>query len=221
MKRQLTSLAAILLLGSLLPAESMSAPTARSEQWEISLIPTYTNAKTLQGGGGSFVNMSAHSGLAIGIGYNFNDYLGMDMVIGSTNGNYSATAINDTGTPVPYSGSYYASYIDLGLTYYFMRSNLTPFVKGNLGYTYVDSGIPTGNTGNTCWWDPWYGYVCGTYSQTYTSNEYNYGADLGLRYEFNDAVFLKGSIGASYVDFQNLSYNYFTIYKLAIGFSFK
>ena len=221
MKQQLTSLATILLLGSLLPAESMSAPTARSEQWEISLVPTYTNSKTLQGGGGSFADLSAHSGLGIGIGYNFNDYLGMDLVIGSANGNYEGTAIDETNSPQPYSGSYYDSYIDLGLTYYLMPSSLTPFVKANLGYSYVDSGIPTGNTGNTCWWDPWYGYVCGTYSQTYTSSEYNYGADLGLRYEFNDSVFVKGSVGATYVDFQNLSYNYFTIYKLTIGFSFK
>ncbi len=220
MKRQLISVATILLLGSMLPAETISAPTARSEQWEISLIPTYTNSKTLQGGGGSSADFSAHSGLGIGIGYNFNDYLGMDLVIGSSSGNYSGTAIDENNAPQPFSASFYSSYIDLGLTYYFMRSNLTPFVKGNLGYTYIDSGIPTGQTGNTCWWY-WYSIVCGTYAQTYNSSEYNYGADFGLRYEFNDAVFLKGSVGAAYVDFQNVSYNYFTVYKLAIGFSFK
>jgi len=221
MKRQLTSLATVLLLGSILPAESMSAPTARSEQWEISIIPTYTNSITLQGGGGSSADISAHSGLGIGIGYNFNDHLGMDLVIGSSSGNYSGTAIDDTNTPQAYSATYYDSYIDLGLTYYLMPTRLTPFVKGNLGYTYIDSGIPNGQVGNTCWWYPWYGTVCGPYAQTYNSSELNYGGDIGLRYEFNDSVFLKGSIGASYVDFNNISYNYFTIYKLAIGFSFK
>lgn len=224
MRPLLKALIATLLLSSLLlSTASFSAPGARTGQWQISLIPSYTNSQSIQFEGGAVADISAHSGFAIGIGYNFSDYLELDLDIGSANGNYTGTRIPDDGVNAPqkYNGSLYTSHMNLGLTYNFFASRFTPFVKGNLGLTYVDSGIPTGNIDSVCWWDPWWGYFCGPYAQTYTSSDLSYGADLGLRFDITNKVFLKGSVGKSYIAFDNSSSTGFTQYKFIVGFSFK
>lgn len=219
----LKALASILLMSSVLPAVTISAPGNRTGQWQISLIPSYTESQSVQFEGGAVADINAHSGFAIGIGYNFSDYIELDLDIGSADGNYTGTRILDDGsnTQQRYNGSLYTSHMNLGLSYNFMASRFTPFVKGNLGLTYVDSGIPTGNIGTVCWWDPWWGYFCGPYAQTYTSSDLSYGADLGLRFDITSNVFLKGSVGKSYIDFDKSSSTGFTQYKFIVGFSFR
>ena len=208
---------------AMLPTASQSAPGSRTGQWQISLIPSYTNAQSIAFEGGAAADINAHSGFGIGLGYNFSDFLELELDIGSANGNYTGTRILDdgSGTTQRYNGSFYTSHMNLGLTYNFIASRLTPFIKGNLGLTYVDSGIPTGNLGTVCWWDPWWGYFCGPYAQTYTASELSYGADLGLRFDVTSKIFLKGSIGKSYIDFDKSSTTDFTVYKFIVGFSFK
>jgi len=217
-----TLVTALLFSLSLLTVETHSAPGNRTGQWQISLIPSYTDSTTVTFDGGATADISGHSGFAIGIGYNFSDYIELDFDIGSADGSYVGTRIFEDGSgPEKYNGNLYTSHMNLGLTYNFMASRLTPFVKGNLGLSYVDSGIPTGNIGSVCWYDPWWGYYCGPYAQTYTSSDLVYGADLGLRFDITSKVFVKGSAGKSYIDFDNSSTADFTIYKFIVGFSFK
>lgn len=223
MKFSFKALATALLFSlSLLSAEINSAPGNRTGQWQISLIPSYTDSKTVTFDGGATADISGHSGFAIGIGYNFSDYIELDFDIGSADGSYVGTRIFEDGSdPEKYNGNIYTSHMNLGLTYNFIASRFTPFVKGNLGLNYVDSGIPTGNIGSVCWYDPWWGYYCGPYAQTYTSSDLVYGAELGLRFDITSKVFVKGSAGKSYIDFDNSSTADFTIYKFTVGFSFK
>jgi len=224
MKLSFKALRTVLLFSlSLASTGSIAAPGARTGQWQISLIPSYTNSQSIQFEGGAVADINSASGFAIGIGYNFSDYLELDFDIGSADGNYTGTRVLDDGsnTQEKYNGSLYTSHMNFGLTYNFLASRLTPFVKGNLGLTYVDSGLPTGNIEGVCWWDPWWGYYCGYSAQTYTASELSYGADLGLRFDVTRAVFLKGSVGKSYIDFNNTSTTDFTVYKFIVGFSFK
>jgi opacity protein-like surface antigen len=224
MKPLVKTQATILFIGLLLLSSvSASAPGSRKGQWQISLIPTYTNSQSIQFDGGAVADINAHSGFGIGIGYNFSDHLELDFDLGSSDGNYTGTRILDDGsnTSERYNGTFYSSHMNLGLTYNFLASRFTPFITGNLGLTYIDSGIPTGNTGTVCWWDPWWGYYCGPYAQTYTASELSYGADLGLRFDITSKIFLKGSIGKSYVNLDNSSTPDFTVYKFIVGFSFR
>jgi hypothetical protein len=223
MKPVLNALVTTLFLSlSLISTQSVAVPGNRTGQWQISLIPSYTDSKSIQFEGGAEADINSHSGFAIGIGYNFSDYVELDFDIGSANSNYTGTRLSDDGNETEkYNGTYYASHMNLGLTYNFIASRLTPFVKGNLGLSYVDSGIPTGNIGTVCWYDPWWGYYCGPYAQTYTSSDLIYGADLGLRFDITSKVFLKGSVGKSYIDFDNSSTTDFTVYRFIVGFSFR
>jgi len=213
----------LLLSLSLASTASLSAPGSRTGMWQITLIPSYTSSQVVNFDGGAKADINSHSGFAVGIGYNFSDHLELELDFGTSSGNYTGTRVPDDGsdTPETFTRDMFSSHMNLGLTYNFAAARLTPFVKGNLGWTYVDSGIPTGRVGTGCWWDPWYGYICTPIAETYTANEWSYGADLGLRFDITNTVFVKGSAGKSYIGFDRSGTTDFTIYKFIIGFGFR
>lgn len=217
--RSLVVMAALALTAT----ASHAVPGSRAGQWQITLIPSYTDSQVVTFEGGAKADINSHSGFAVGIGYNSSDHVELDLEFGTSSGNYTGTRVPDDGSSLPetFSRDMFSSHINLGLTYNFSASRLTPFVRGNLGWTYVDSGIPTGRVGTGCWWDPWWGYVCTPLVETYTASEWSYGADLGLRFDITRSVFVKGSAGKSYISFDRSGTNDFTVYKFIIGFSFR
>lgn len=212
----------VFFLLTVITTSAWSAPGLRNGKWQVALIPTFTNSKLIQFDGGAEADINESSGFGIGVGYNYSDNLEVELDIGSTNGNYTGTRILDDGsnTQERYNGSFYSGYMNLGLSYNFLTSWITPFIKGNIGLTYLDSGIPTGNIGSVCWWDPWWGYFCGPYAQTYTATEFSYGADAGLRIDINDKLYLKGSVGKSYIGLNSSGTVDFTRYQFTVGFMF-
>ena len=78
-------------------------------------------------------------------------------------------------------------------TYHFLRGPITPFVTGGVGWTWIDSNIPTAPPTGTCWWDPWWGYVCGTWQPTATNSDFSYRYGLGLRWQVNRTLFVRFS----------------------------
>ena len=70
-------------------------------------------------------------------------------------------------------------------TFHFLESNFTPFVTAGLGWTYIDTNIPSGPPETWCWY--WYG--CSTFVPTETSTEFSYNAGLGLRLDVGKGVF--------------------------------
>jgi hypothetical protein len=201
---------------------SMAAgPRDRTGKWQISLTPTYTDSKTINFQGGATADINGTGGFDIGVGYNFNPHVELEMDIGSNSAGYTGTIVDSAGQTESYAASYYTSYINFGVSYNFMKGPVTPFVKGNLGWTYIDSGVPTGTAGTACWWYPYWGEVCTPYAQTFTSTEWTYGADLGVRYDVTDKMYLKGSIGLNYVDFDKADTEDFTNYRFTVGFMFQ
>jgi hypothetical protein len=195
---------------------------SRYEKWEVFLAPQFTNSKLLQFDNGAEADINERSGLGFGFGYNVNHHIELSLLFSSSNGNYTGTRIADDGadTPERFTANMYTSKLDFGFTYNLFRSAFTPYVSANIGSTYIDSGIPTGNIGSVCWWDPWWGYICGPYSQTYTSTELNYGAGAGLRYDFNRKVYIKGGVAKNYIEIDSTNTPDFTSYQVYIGIMF-
>jgi hypothetical protein len=208
-----------------LPLISINAHAAatdfRTKQWSIFLGPQYTNSKVLQFDGGAEADINDRTSISFGFAYNLNANIEFDVQFASSNANYTSTTIPDpSGTPEKSSGSLYTSSINFGATYNFLKSPLTPYVSANIGSTYIDSGIPTGNTTTGCYWYPYYGYICGPVSQTYTSSNFSYGASLGLRYDVNRNFYIKGDVGKNYVDINSSNTPDFTTYRFIFGFMF-
>jgi len=210
----------------LLSVISMNAQAAfydsRVNKWEFFLAPQVTNSKVLQFENGAEADINKRSSLGFGLGYNINAHIELSLEFASSNGNYTSTIVPEDTTqdPVTSTQSLYTSTIDFGFTYNFLSTPFTPYATANIGSTYIDSGIFTGNVGSGCWWYPYWGYVCGPVAQTYTSTEFNYGLALGLRYDFNRKLFIKGDVGKNYIDFGNSNTPDFTTYRFIFGFMF-
>jgi len=195
---------------------------SRTDRWEFFLSPMLTNSKLLQFDNGAEANINKRSSLGFGFGYNMNKHIELSLVFASSNANYTGTRIADDSakTPEKFTSNLYTSKMDFGFTYNLFKSAFTPYLSANIGSTYIDSGIPTGNISTICWWDPWWGYVCAPQAQTYTSTEINYGAGIGLRYDFNRKLFMKGGIAKNYLDVNSSNRPDFTTYQFIFGFMF-
>ena len=97
-----------------------------------------------------------------------------------------------------------------------MESNFTPFVTAGLGWTYIDTNIPSGPPETWCWY--WYG--CSTFVPTETSTEFSYNAGLGLRLDVGKGVF-RFLVNSQWVDYGG-SYGGDSViqYRLDIGTKF-
>lgn len=193
---------------------------SRVEKWEFYLAPQLINAKDIQFDNGAQASLNKRSSIAFGFGYNINSHIELSLDFATSNANYTSTSIPEdpSQTPVTNTHSLYTSSINFGFTYNLLSTPFTPYVTGNVGSTYIDSGILTGNVGTGCWWYPYWGYVCGPVAQTYTSTELNYGAALGLRYDFNRKLYIKGQAGKNYLDTGNTPD--FITYRFVFGFMF-
>ena len=195
---------------------------SRVKKWEFYLAPQITDSKDLQFENGATANLEQDSSLGFGVGYNLNSHIELALEFVSNDTNYTSTAIPEdpAESPVTSRGSIYTSTINFGFTFNFLTTPFTPYVTANLGSTYIDSGIYTGNVGTGCWWYPYWGYICGPVAQTYTSTELSYGAALGLRYDFNRKLYMKGEARKSFIDMGNSNTPDFDTARLIFGFMF-
>jgi hypothetical protein len=84
-------------------------------------------------------------------------------------------------------------------TYNFLQGNFTPFVTGGLGWTYIDTNIPSGLPQNVCWYYPWYGQSCASYVPTQTSTKFSYNAGAGVRLELGKG-FVRALVNEQWAD---------------------
>ena len=207
----------------LLPFFLISPSLAESDRegtWQFSFTPHYTASKSLSFGDKGDIDFNDRSGWGFGVGYNFTNYVSLDLNFMSSNGSYNGSVNEDNGTVSNYSTNMYSSSIDLALTYNILDDNFTPYVSANVGSSFVDSGVPTGNYyGGTCY-DPWYGYYPCVDAETHTTVKFHYGAAVGLRYDFENRLFLKGGVNANVLDFNSDQLPYFVTYQVSIGTTF-
>lgn len=202
---------------------------SRVDKWEFFLAPMVTNSKVLQFSNGAEADINKRSSIGFGFGYNINAHIELTGTFASSNGNYTGTRIVDNtpedpdnpNGPQKFTSNMYTSSLDFGFTYNLLSSPFTPYISANIGSTYIDSGLPTGNINTGYCWDPWYGwyYPCAS-AQTYTSTEINYGFGLGLRYDFNRKLYIKGGVGKNYIDLNSTNTPDFTTYQFIFGFMF-
>ena len=222
---KLITISFILLAFILLAVVSTTAQAAfhdsRVKKWAFFLAPQVINSKALQFEHGGEANISKRSSLAFGFGYNLNAHIELGGRFSSSSSSMSGTIIpeDDPSTPVQFTSNLYTSSINFDFTYNIFSGPFTPYISANLGYTYLDSGLPTGEIISGCgWYFGW--YYCGPVAQTFTSNEFNYGAGLCLRYYFNRKLYIKGGVSKNYIDLNSTNTPDFTIYQFIIGFMF-
>jgi len=215
MKQVLKSAAACMVIGILFfsvlavaaDAQEFASirPSGRAGNFEFYLPLSYMAPATVKGEGSSEADFDATVGFGFGYGYNFNDHFNLSGEFDWSSRNYEATVVNTNGSTQKYNNTMYSSTFLLKGIYYLLSGNIAPFVSGGIGMTYIDTNIPNGPSSGTCWWDPWYGYVCNSYVPTKTEWDVSYSAGVGVRFDINRSFSMQPSYNKTWVDFSKAS----------------
>jgi opacity protein-like surface antigen len=198
-------------------AQSLSATSNREGAFEFYFQPHYIDSKSLDGPGGSTVELNDTWGWGFGFGYNYTEHWALNFDINWSSISYDAQTSSATGR---YSGTLDTSSTLFSGVYHFSDKRFTPFVTGSLGWVFIDTNIPEGPPGSTCWWDPWWGYICSTYVPTKTETNFTYGAGIGLRFEATRDLFFRAAYTKNWIDFDKADAEDFDVLRFTVGFSY-
>jgi opacity protein-like surface antigen len=213
----------IILVAALLAAVPSLAQAQRSGRGEIYLGPVFTDGDSYVFDGGTTVRTDTGVGLNFGYAYNFNPHFSAGIDFAWSETDYRATVQpgpgnnNLSGT---INGTVETSTIRFNGTYNFAAANFTPFVTGGLGWTYVDTNIPSGLPESFCWYYPWYGQYCGTFVPTHNTTKFSYNLGAGLRLDVGKGVF-RGLVNQQWINFgDSYGSQAWTQYRIDFGVKF-
>ncbi len=173
---------------------SGAALADRQPGWEFGGEVIYQYSQDLNFEGGSSAALDDDIGLALKFVYRFTErlelLLGLDWNVVDYDINvapgdaaaglgFSATGDLETWTP------------RVGMNFNFLEADLTPYVMGSVGWSFIDTNIPDAPPQSACWWDPWWGYYCGTFVSTRSIDELTYAAGVGVRWDISSAISLQ------------------------------
>ena len=205
---------------------SLAAPAiaqTRAGKSEFYFSPTFVKGQNYTFEGGSSVQTDTGTGFGLGWHYNFDPHwsAGAEFAWGYID--YRATVLPGPGNvlaPQRISGTMYNSTLRFVGTYNLASGPLTPFITANGGWTYVDTGIPSGLPQNVCWYYPWWGTYCGSVTPTHATTKFSYGAGLGVRSDIGRSFTLRGMVSQQYVDFSNFSTTPWIVWRIDLGARF-
>jgi len=90
--------------------------------------------------------------------------------------------------------------VALNLSYYFLDGPLTPFLMGGIGWTFLDSNIPSGPPKASAVGPLVRQRLRVSTRNTYTQDYFSYNLGLGARWDVFPGFFLRGSVGLQWVD---------------------
>jgi len=204
------------------PRKKQSAAGSRDTRFETSVILAYQKGAGLQGEQGSSIDVDDKVGWGVNIGWNWTENWNLAYRFISTSPRYDAVIVPDEPEAVPISFNHKLSKLthQFNVTYnFFGEKALTPFVIGGLGWTKLDSNIPTGGRDVGCWWDPWWGYICFADWKTFETSELTYNLGVGVRWDVNNAIFTKAAYSREFLKLDSGTLN-FDMAILELGLMF-
>jgi opacity protein-like surface antigen len=196
------------LIASGLCFGTLANAAERQPGWEVGTDIYYQFSDDETVDGGSSISFDDDLGIAITFGYRFSPLLelqfGMDWNSVDYTGFISA-APPSVFSPRRFSGSMEAFTPRVGLNLNLMRGPFAPYVTGGIGWSFIDTNIPDGRPSNVCYWDPWYGYICGTVQNTRTMDELSYYAGAGIRFDFGYAYTMRLSYEKKWLELENIT----------------
>ena len=194
---------------------------SRDGRLETSVILAYQNSISESSAGGSSIAVDSSMGWGVGFGWNWTAKLNLSYRLLANKPSYAAVFVpEDTADPpqtFEQKMSRYSHQVDL--TYHFMKGAFTPFVAGGIGYTKLDSNIASAPPNASCWWDPWWGYICVGDWRTFTTSKFTYNLGVGLRWDINNAVFTRATYNREFISLKNGSLNFDTL-SVEVGLMF-
>jgi opacity protein-like surface antigen len=212
----------LVLIAALLTATPVLAQSSRARHGEIYVYPVFTDGKSYSFEGGSTARTDTGFGLGFGYNYNFNSKFSAGIELEWSEQDYRATVQPgpaNANLAGDLNGTIESSTIRFQGTWNMLERAFTPYLSGGLGWTYIDTNIPTGLAEGVCWSYPWYGTYCAAYVPTATTTEFSYNAALGLRWDIGRGL-LRAQVNSQWVDFGG-SYGSESVIQYRIDFGTK
>jgi opacity protein-like surface antigen len=191
----------------------------RERNWEAGMLLQYQTGSSNDFDGGSSIDIDSSLGFGFGIGWNWTDNWNLSYRFSLVKPDYSATIVpedpEETTQTLDYKMSKYSH--QFNVTYNFLKGPWTPYLQAGVGWTKLDSNIISRPPTTGCWWDPWWGYICSTTWETFKTSEFTYNLGVGLRWDINGAIFLRGSWNRQFIGLDNGNLDFDTI-SLESGF---
>jgi len=220
MRRTLVLLTTIMILATVAEAQRpMRRPIGRTDRWEFTVQTRYNKGKEFSGDGGSELKIKEDLGWGFGFGYNFNQHFNLGMLFTWRSVPYESTAVDvdDPSITNKYNGQMSTSTFGATCEWNILKGKFTPYVNGGVAWMHINSNVFAGWT-TGCYWDYWWGYICGPVPLTYGLNTGAYTLGLGARLEMSDAVFLRGGYERGWVSEGSTSGS--DMMRIDIGFLF-
>ena len=179
----------------------------RDVGWDFGGELIYQDSKDIDFDGGSSASLDSDVGLALTFGYRFSERLELTFGLDWNNVDYKANIVTNAigNAVVSVDGSMESFTPRVGVNFNFLDGPITPYVTGMIGYSFIDTNIPNGPAQGTCWWDPWYGYICNTWQPTKSVDQFTYGAGVGVRWDVNDAWTMRFAYEKHWLDLSTAS----------------
>lgn len=195
---------AIALLG---PAVGAAQSASREPGWDFGADIVYQFSGDAKFDGGSSLDFDDDVGLALTFGYRFTPRFELQAGIDWNTVDYSGvlqSAQNPTLTAT-IRGDMESFTPHVNAVFNFMTGPITPFVGAGVGWSFIDTNIPTGQVQIGCWWDPWWGQICTPYQATLSTDQLTYQAAAGVRWDFGAESTLRVSYEKTWLDLEHAS----------------
>ena len=201
---------------------SLAAHADRDPGWEFGGELIYQDSQDISGDNGSTAAIDSDVGVALTFGYRMNERLEFQFGLDWNTMDYTAFLVSEDcpGLSATIDGELESFTPRVGVNFNFLEGPITPFVNGTLGYTFIDTNIPDGPPQTGCWWDPWYGQVCGTWQNTRSIEELVYGLGLGVRWDTSDTLSVKFEYQKRWIDASDAGSPDFDQLKLGVTFMY-
>ena len=168
----------------------------RDGSWEAGFHLTDSSSFFVADSFGASLDVEDVLGYGFSGSYNFSNHFALMLDYSWSGPDYLATFIPDgPGSDVTIATRLDVTTLQAKGTYYFLDGAITPFVELGVGWTNIDSNILSRAPITGCWWDPFWGYVCERYYETYNQTELSYSAGIGVRWDFSEEFMLRAGIG--------------------------
>ncbi|OUR81989.1 hypothetical protein A9Q75_06985 [Colwellia psychrerythraea] len=206
------------LLASTVSTDASANYTKRSDKWEASFKILNNQSTVIDGQNGSELDIESDYGWGFTLGYNLNPHILFNFDFSSSTPSYQATLVDaESGNSHQINHKMDVLESQFNVVYSVFASQFTPFVQAGAGWSYLDSNIADGPPGAICWWDPWWGYICDDYQNTYNDTRFSYNVAVGFRYELDNSLFLRASYKQAWIDLSHSENASIGSYNLEVG----
>jgi opacity protein-like surface antigen len=181
-------------------AYGQSSSRSRDTGWEVGADLIYQDSTDISFNGGSSASLDDDLGIAVTFGYRFNSRLELQFGFDWQRVNYDTTVVSDAAQQFNAHGDLESFTPRANFNFNFLEGDVTPYITGGIGWSFIDTNIPDAPPQTACWWDPWWGYYCDTFQSTRNSDELTYQAGFGVRWDLPEGYSLRLGYEKRWID---------------------